>query len=88
MKDYNANQGPLTGNGGSNEFNKEGYQREQRGMGLKEHNGRSGGMNGVNRHENGLSHQNKSKLDGRDDCWEKETSKNHLSSPVKGEDYS
>ena len=85
MKDYNANQGPLTGSGGTNEFSKEEYQRER---GLKEHNGRSGGMNGVGRHENGLSHQNKSKLEGRDDCWEKESSKNHLSSPVKGEDYS
>merc|ERR1719361_679608 len=46
MKDYNANQGPLSGGGGSNEFSKEEYQREQRAMALKEHNNRSGSMNG------------------------------------------
>ena len=88
MKDYNANQGPLSGSGGSNEFSKEEYQREQRAMALKEHNNRSGSMNGVGRHENGLSHPNKNKLESRDECWEKEASKNRLSSPVKGEDYS
>ena len=88
MKDYNANQGPLTEGRGSNEFNKEEYQREQRAMALKEHNNRSASINGVGRHENGLSHQNKNKPENRDECWEKEASKNHLPSPVKGEDYS
>ena len=87
IKDYNANQGSLPG-GGSNDFNKEEYQREQRGLTLKEHNSRSGNMNGVGRHENGISHQNKNKLEGRDDCWEKDSSKNHISTSVKGEDYS
>ena len=82
MKDYNANQGPLTG-GVTNEFNKDEYQRD-RSMLMKDHNGRSLGLHG--RHENGLT-LNKNKLDNGEG-WDKDSTKNHMSSSVKGEDYS
>jgi hypothetical protein len=84
MKDYNANQGTLTGGGVTNEFNKDEYQRE-RSMIMKDHNGRSLGLHG--RHENGLLLNKSNKLDNGE-SWDKESSKNHLSSSVKGEEYS
>jgi hypothetical protein len=80
IKDYNANQGSCSGSG-TNDFTKEDCQ-SNRGMMIKEHI-RPGGLHG--RHENGLP--NKGKIENSDN-WEKDTSKNHLTSTMKGEDYS
>ena len=81
MKDYNANQGSLAGNG--NEYTKDDYQRD-RGITTKDQHRSAGGLFG--RHENGISAA-KSKIE-INDKWEKEASKNHLNSAVKGEEYS
>ena len=67
MKDYNANQGSLAGNG--NEYNKDDYQRD-RGITMKDQHRSAGGLFG--RHENGISAA-KSKIE-INDKWEKEAS--------------
>ena len=83
IKDYNANQGPLTAVE-MNDFNKEEYQKD-RGITMKEHSRLSGGLHG--RHENGVSSNKRDKLENNDG-WEKDSTKNYLPSRLKGEDYS